>query len=89
MGYQSKKASSSGNVSGDQAAKFENKTLWSYSEAVKNDMHKGAATTDEGLKNNEKVLTLDERIQIKLAQYDIDVETELGIKEADPEEDKE
>ena len=85
MGYQSKRAAASG---AEQAAKYENKTLWSYSEAVKTDQHQGAATTDEGLKNTDKILTLDERIEIKLAEYDINVETELGIKEADPEEDK-
>ncbi len=55
-------------------AKFENKTLWSYADAYKTDHRNqeepGAAST---------VLSLDERIQVKLAEYDINVQGQLGV----------
>lgn len=67
MGYQKKQ-------SVNTEAKFENKTLWSYADAYKNDHRNqeesGAAST---------VLSLEERIQMKLAEYDIDVEGQLGV----------
>ena len=62
MGYQKKQ-------SVNTEAKFENKTLWSYADAYKTDHRNqeepGAVST---------VLSLDERIQVKLAEYDIDAE---------------
>ena len=76
MGYQKKQ-------SVNTEAKFENKTLWSYADAYKTDHRNqeepGAAST---------VLSLDERIQVKLAEYDIDAEGQLGVSNQNPEEEK-
>ena len=76
MGYQKKQ-------SVNTEAKFENKTLWSYADAYKTDHRNqeepGAAST---------VLSLDERIQLKLAEYDIDAEGQLGVSNQNPEEEK-
>lgn len=75
MGYQKKQ-------SVNTEAKFENKTLWSYADAYKTDHRNqeepGAASA---------ALSLDERIQIKLAEYDIDVQGQLGVTQ-NPEEEK-
>ena len=76
MGYQKKQ-------SVNTEAKFENKTLWSYADAYKTDHRNqeepGAAST---------VLSLDERIQVKLTEYDIDAEGQLGVSNQSPEEEK-
>lgn len=76
MGYQKKQ-------SVNTEAKYENKTLWSYADAYKTDHRNqedpNAAST---------VLSLDERIQIKLAEFDIDVEAQLGVSNQNPEEEK-
>ncbi len=78
MGYQKKHSSA------NTEAKYENKTLWNYADAFKTDHRNNqddpaAAST---------VLSLDERIQIKLAEYDIDAEAQLGVGNQNPEEEK-
>ena len=69
MGYQRKT-----HVNGvNSEAKFENKTLWNYSEAIKVDNQRQQQNFDELEENKE--MSMEERIQMKLAEYGIDIPT--------------
>ncbi len=81
MGY--KKTTQAGG--GQSGAKFENKTLWSYSEAVKTDNH-GA----EGREPEKEFPSLEDRISTKLEEYGIKISEVAGlnIQKVDPEEER-
>lgn len=60
MGYK-KRESSLAAAAGQSGAKFENKTLWSYSEAIKTD-HRGPQVDDQ-INNEQEFPNLEERIR--------------------------
>ena len=73
MGYQKKH--SAANIE----AKYENKTLWSYADAYKNDNRNGQQDGELGTAAASSIMTIDERIKGKLAEYEIDVAAQLGV----------
>ena len=56
-----------------ETTKFENKTLWSYTDAVKLD-HKNTNAEEDMV----QAMPMEERIALKLAEYEINIE-EMGL----------
>ncbi len=65
--------------------KYENKTLWSYSDAVKTDRVPGSEAQADAVN---EMISLEERIARKLEDYGINIEEVAGLKAVDQEEDK-
>ena len=71
--------------------KYENKTLWSYSDAVKTDGNRAQMDPLTGAMVEDPVkemMSLDERIAGKLEEYGINIEEAAGLKVVDLEEEK-
>ena len=67
-----------------QAGKFENKQLWSYSDALKSDRPRADEEDLEGIKE----FTLEDRIEKKLRECGINIDEAAGLKTVDQDEEQ-